>query len=78
MDKQFLYIYIIDLGHGNTSIEQLRETLSSVHGIRGKAFVRNPQTFIVHSETDISELLKNKGFVFTISEKGEEKNGPNI
>ncbi|OGZ99055.1 MAG: hypothetical protein A3D57_03285 [Candidatus Sungbacteria bacterium RIFCSPHIGHO2_02_FULL_46_12] len=64
--KKSLYIYIVTIGTGTTSIDSLREVLHEASGVRAKAFVKNPQTFVIHAETDISELLSQNGFAFTV------------
>ncbi|MBI2637898.1 MAG: hypothetical protein HYW88_03275 [Candidatus Sungbacteria bacterium] len=65
-NKKHLYIFIVTIGTGPTSIDSLREILHEAVGVRAKAFVKNPQTFVIHAETDISELLSRHGFAFTV------------
>ncbi|MBI2637612.1 MAG: hypothetical protein HYW88_01805, partial [Candidatus Sungbacteria bacterium] len=71
----YLYIYVIKIGKGNTDIEHLREVLRNVKGIILKAFVKNPETFVIHAETDFSRLLSENGFTFLLEKKEMIKGG---
>lgn len=74
MGDKFLYIFIVTVGAGKLDIEHLREVLSRAEKVIAKAFIRNPQTFVVHSESDLSEILRQAGFSFEVRthEIGEE------
>ena len=71
----YLYIYVVKIGKGNTDIEHLREVLRGVKGIILKSFVDNPETFVIHAETDFSQLLSENGFLFTMEPKEMIKGG---
>jgi len=71
----YLYIYVVKIGKGNTDIEHLREVLRQAKGIILKAFVKNPETFVIHAETDFSRLLSENGFTFTLEKKEMIKGG---
>jgi len=76
MGDKFLYIFVITVDDGDFDIEHLREALLRAGKIRGKAFIKNPQTFVVHSENDLSEILRGAGFSFQMEkfEIGAELN----
>ena len=71
----YLYIYVVKIGKGNTDIEHLREVLRQAKGIILKAFVKNPETFVIHAETDFSRLLSENGFTFILEKKEMIKGG---
>ena len=71
----YLYMYVVKIGKGNTDIEHLRGILRDVKGIKSKAFVKNPETFVIHAETDFSRLLSENGFSFTMEPKEMIKGG---